>query len=308
MKYHGGLLLNAFFALNLIFKCSYAATTQEDVAFELPPDDRTSLDNWYTIDGGEEIQIPVANDLSLPKCLSLRHSDGECDHIRSLYKNPERRQKMQLENIVFMMFIHNDESVDKLLKAHFDTWIKRLGPQTDFIFVTDEDDPRSFEETLPDADKARCNLSIYKSPAKKEGSRLRYKVADSFKYVFKQYQSDNTKEYFIKIDTDTYVLPVALMDLIRKIDQATNPQPSLFGRQRCSPPDFCYAAGPLYGMNKLGLNAVANYLSEHEEIFDEKHPKKNGTGNLMDVSIQKIHKNINYFNLLLYKLYHLFIA
>ena len=82
------------------------------------------------------------------------------------------------------------------------------------------------------------------------------------------------------------------MDLIRKIDQGTNPEPVLFGRQRCSHPDFCYATGPLYGMNKTGFNAVANYFSGHEEIFDEKHPKKNGRGNLMDVSI-KIHKHVH---------------
>ena len=75
------------------------------------------------------------------------------------------------------------------------------------------------------------------------------------------------------------------MDLIRKIDEATNPQPVLFGAQRCSHPDLCYAAGPLYGMNKLGFNALAKYLSEHEEILDEIHPRKNGAGNLMEVSL-----------------------
>ena len=38
-------------------------------------------------------------------------------------------------------------------------------------------------------------------------------------------------------------------------------------------------------MNKIGFNALAKYLSEHEEILDEVHPRKNGTGNLMQVSL-----------------------
>ena len=200
MKCHKQVL-NYFFGFNLILMCGYAAINQEEISSDLLADGKHSIDNWYTtIDGEEEeIPLPAANDLSIPKCLSFRYGDADCDHVKTFYESSEERKKMQLDNIVFIMFIHNDKSVDELIKAHFDTWIRRLGIETDIIFVTDEDNERSFEEILPDADKVRSNLSIYKSPAKKEGRRLRYKVADSFQYVSKKYENDETKEYFIKI-------------------------------------------------------------------------------------------------------------
>jgi len=286
--------LKSFVALALFLYSSAESTNsnklQENDTANLSGD-ITSLEN-YAINNEKEdkmkfqmeknsIEISLSQDSNLPKCLSFKYEEGGCENIHTFYKNTDTRKSMQLDNLVFIMFIHNDETVDELIKAHFETWIRRVGLQTDIVFVTDEDDPRSFKEVLPDADKVRCNVSLYKSPAKKEGSHLRYKVADAFQHLCKKYQNDNAKEYFVKIDTDTYVLPVALMDLINKIDKATNPQPALFGRLRSTHPDFYYAAGPLYGMNKIGFNAVAKYFSEHEEIFDEIHLRTSGKGNLM---------------------------
>lgn len=277
MEYHK-TLISCLFILQHIAYCS-----SKSIRYVQKNDDYDVKDQPTTDDSLKE--STSSHIAELPKCLSFKNEDEECELINSFYKSPERRKRLNLDNIVFIMFIHNNELETKLLKAHCDTWIRRLGFNTDIIFVTDEDDQRSFEEIFPYIDKVRSNLSVYKSPAKKEGSRLRYKVADAFQYVSKKYENDETKEYFMKIDTDTYVLPVALMDLIREIDEATNPQPVLFGKQRCSYPEFCYSAGPLYGINKFGFNALAKYLSDHEEILDEVHPRINGLGNLMEVSL-----------------------
>merc|ERR1719221_657810 len=79
-------------------------------------------------------------DVRLPKCLSFEDSNA-CENIHSFYKTADtNREPMQLDNIVFVMMMHNDVTVDDLIEAHFRTWIRRLGPQTDIVFVTDDDD------------------------------------------------------------------------------------------------------------------------------------------------------------------------
>lgn len=167
-------------------------------------------------------------------------------------------------NIVFIMCIYESLETNKLLKAHFDTWLRHVKEGADIVFIADVNDARSIEEILPDANKIKATCHIYKSSAKDDGKRLRFKVLDAFRYVAEK-QFNFTKKYFFKIDTDTFIVPDYILAYVDKLHEKTYPKPVQFGwANGCGL--FCYADGGFYGFNDIGFAALNQYLIEHPDI------------------------------------------
>lgn len=165
-------------------------------------------------------------------------------------------------NIVIIIFIHNSPDVDVLIRAHFDTWLKHVEEGVDVFYVTDADDDRSFNEILPNAVSTKANLHIYKSPAEKDGNRLRFKVIDGFRHVGEQKLDD--KKYFIKMDSDSYFVPENLLAYLNDLHGRTYPAPVHFGKQNCA--CGCYTEGAFYAFNDAGFTSINQYFYDHPEI------------------------------------------
>ena len=98
--------------------------------------------------------------------------------------------------------MHQDNIVDKLIRMSFTTWIKQLGPGVHIVFITDSTDKRSRKEIFAGFDKTSdATVRLFRTPAKKEGYRLRFKVIDSLRILSDYYGGDleAEKKYFIKI-------------------------------------------------------------------------------------------------------------
>jgi len=176
-----------------------------------------------------------------------------------------------------MIFTYNDEKADELMSGHYETWLKRVGEGADIVFVTDGDDSRKDEDILPLASSIKAKSHVYRSGGKNEGKHLRFKVIDAFRYVGETFKN---KKFFLKLDTDTFVVANNLIDYLNDLYHKSYPRPVYFGYAVC--PYFvdkcddlmqcmCYGAGSGYGFNKAGFNAVNTYFAQHPEILKEKH-------------------------------------
>ena len=117
--------------------------------------------------------------------------------------------KISWSDAVIYILTFNSKQPNRLLQAQFDTWIKLVDDEgLDIVVVTDEDDERSYEDVLPDADKVKPRIHLYKSPARKEGSLTRAKTVDTMGYLYDHFPQ---KKYYLKVDCDTFVIPENLL-------------------------------------------------------------------------------------------------
>lgn len=182
------------------------------------------------------------------------------------YRTPET---INWSNIVFYMIIHNDPSVDILINAHFTTWLKHIG-DAELVFITDSDDPRSLEQIVPQvSEELDVKLSLYKSPAIHEGKHIRFKVMDAIRHVSEFYAEDDSKKYFFKMDSDTYVLGHNLLEYVNKLHNAAYGMPIHFGRLMCGHQHMCHTGGAFYGMSKDGLAATNQFFKINPEIYKQ---------------------------------------
>merc|ERR1711862_82813 len=210
----------------------------------------------------------------LPVCLSFEEPYGKCENVHKIYKRQrfvrdDRGINVDWSNVVILMIMHESASVDSLITGHFETWLKHTGEGLDIVFITDDTDKRSDEDIIPDASNFLGKTHIYRSPAQFDDKHIRFKVIDSFRQVEEMFKDDEEKKYFIKIDTDTFPIAENLLSYLNKLDGPTEEQPVLFGKGVCSPKDLCYAAGALYGMNKLALHALNNFFAKNPELHLE---------------------------------------
>jgi len=226
----------------------------------------------------------------IPWCLANEPGDKRCTDASTFYnaltKDLSNVNTLDWSNFVIIMLIHESTEVDKLIDAHFSTWMKHVDGILDIVFVTDVDDKRSYEEILPRSKEVTVNCHLYKSPAQDDGKHIRYKVIDSLKYVEDAFKNNTEKQYFLKMDTDTFIIPQTLLDYTNKLHSEISTKPLQYGWGCCYTAELglCYAAGAFYGFNKLGLEAVNSYMSENKEIiFKEVHsPFRFKTKNLID--------------------------
>lgn len=227
-----------------------------------------------------------------PSAVSSIEKDGRFAAVETFYNiDSEENAKMLPEvnwsDVVFMIFMYNDEKVDTLISAHYETWLKRLGKGADIVFVTDATDKRSEETILPLASSIEANSHVYKSLAVDEGKHLRYKVIDAFRHVGETFKD---KKYFLKLDTDTFVVPGNLLEYLNELYYKTYPKPSYFGYAVC--PHFvnscdsleqcmCYGAGSGYGFDAAGFSAVNTYFAENPGILTEQHKHPRYDRNLL---------------------------
>jgi len=214
----------------------------------------------------------------LPWCLANEPGDGRCSDASVFYnaltKTEDRSDVNALDwsNFVIIMLIHDSAEVDKLIDAHFSTWMKRVNGWLDLVFVTDVDDKRTSLEVLPRCKEVTINCHLYKSSAQDDGKHIRYKVIDSLKYVENAFKDNTEKKYFLKMDTDTFIIPDTLLDYTRKLHSETSNNPLQFGWGCCYTKELCYAAGSFYGFNKVGLEALNSFMSKNQEsMFKEVH-------------------------------------
>jgi len=224
------------------------------------------------ITANAQIETRVAP--KLPVCLSFEEPLRKCENVHKIYKRhrfmrEERSSSVEWSNIVVLMIMHESPAVDSLINGHFETWLKHTGEGLDIVFITDDTDKRPDEEIVPDAANFLGKTHIYKSPAQFDDKHIRFKVIDSFRQVEEMFKDDKEKKYFIKIDTDTFPIPENLLAYVNKLDGPTEEQPVLFGKGVCSPKDLCYAAGALYGMNKLALHSLNIFFAKNPELHLE---------------------------------------
>jgi len=165
-------------------------------------------------------------------------------------------------NIVFIINIYDSLETNELLGAHFDTWLRHVGEGLDIVFITDSDDVRSINEILPYTNKTNATCHVYKSSAKNEKKRLRYKIIDGFRHVGEE-KFDSSKKYFFKMDTDTFVVPHYLLAYVNDLHEKTYPKPVQVGFGNHCRRFLCYADGSFYGFNDIGFAAVNQYFVEH---------------------------------------------
>lgn len=211
-----------------------------------------------------------------PKCIShLTISRKYCMPLSEF-----RRSKGILEttsdtlrwsDIVIFIIIHNDVNVDRLIKAQFNTWMKHAEAGLDVVFITDKDDPRSFDEILPDAEGVAPNFSVYKSPAKFDGKHIRFKVIDAFRKVVDLYEHSN-KKFFFKMDVDTYLVSENFLSYVSRLNNESQGIPVHVGKLMCRHEEICHAAGSFYGFNKIGIEALNKYfIDNYEEITSKEY-------------------------------------
>jgi len=224
----------------------------------------------------------------IPRCVANEPGDNRCTDMQAFYNRLPKRnvatKSVDWSNFVIIMLIHNDEEVDKLLDAHFNTWMKHVNGPLDIVFVSDVDDKRSYEQILPRCKEVTINCHLYKSAAKDDGKHIRYKVLDSLRYAENAFKYKTEKQYYLKMDTDTFIIPQTLLDYTNSLHSQTIENPLHYGWGCCYTKDLCYTAGSFYGFNRLGLEAVNRYMSQNEESFlkEVHHPIRFESKNLMD--------------------------
>jgi len=174
-------------------------------------------------------------------------------------------------NIVFMIYIYSSSEQDRMVEAHFNTWLRHIGEGADVVYITDADDSRSVEEILPFAQSATATFHLYKSPAPKEGKHLRFKVIDGFQHVAEK-KFKFKKNFFIKMDYDNYVVSDRLLAYLNSLHYQTYPKPVHFGRSNCYN-TICYTEGGFYGFNNVGFRALVHYFEEYPGIATGEHFK-----------------------------------
>lgn len=185
--------------------------------------------------------------------------------------------KVTWSNVVIYLLTFNSKQPNRLLQAQFNTWIKLVNDEgLDIVIVTDEDDERTYDEILPDANNVKPTIHLYKSPAKKEGALTRAKSVDAMSYIYKNFiknkkGGENVKQYFLKVDSDTLVIPENLMLCLQKLDGIVSLLPADFGKVNCfaKEQDICYTAGGFYGMNAIGFEASYRYIQSHPSMYNE---------------------------------------
>jgi len=200
-----------------------------------------------------------------PRCLS--HTTSESRYCMPLFDYHEQRtnrvpKTLDWSDIVIFMIIHNSPTVDKLIQAHFDTWLKHVGTGVDIVFVADGDDPRSYDEILPDARKVNADIHLFKSKAQDDGRHIRFKVIDAFREVGEIFQISN-KKFFFKMDSDTYLVADNFLSYLEKLSNDADGFPIHVGKLMCRHPDVCHSAGALYGFDKEGFDATNFYFIQH---------------------------------------------
>jgi len=217
---------------------------------------------------------------SLPKCLTYdyneKFSQEYCKDIEKFYEDKTELShdpivEVDWSNIVIFMMIYKNTQVDELIEWHYKTWLQHTGEGIDIVFITDDSDTRSFDEILPHANLIKGKSHLYKSLSEDDGKKLRFKVIDSLAFLSYEFGNDDNKKYFIKMDSDTYILPENLLKFINKLHLTTKLLPVQFGKAVCARENMCYAGGALYGMNKEGLIATTKFILDHPNTYKEKH-------------------------------------
>ena len=139
----------------------------------------------------------------VPSAVSSIEGDGRFPPMETFYgnhgsENSKLLPNVQWSDVVLMIFMYNDEKIDKLIEGHFETWLRRVGEGADIVFITDSDDVRSDNSILPLAKSITATSHVYRSSAANEGKHLRYKVIDAFRYVGETFKD---KKFFLKLDT-----------------------------------------------------------------------------------------------------------
>lgn len=227
-------------------------------------------------------RITKEHEIALPKFLTFDErwimNGGTSTYVDEYYDYKKREEKLPImklspkidwSNIVIMITIYQSNETDQLIKAHFGTWMKQADEGLDVVFVTDESDERSIDEILPDLNNVSPKSHLFKSVAPDEGKHLRFKMIDSLKEMENLFGNDSKKKYFIKMDTDTFLLPENLLSYVQKIESSTNGQPVLFGNCVGRFYKWCYAPGGIYGMNRMTLQEINNYFVSHPDITKE---------------------------------------
>lgn len=182
---------------------------------------------------------------------------------------------------VFLIMTFESEKETELIHNHFKSWIRRMPKGLDVVFVTDESDQRTYDEILPDANDVRCTIHLYKTPSANEGAQARAKTIDSLIYIYKKFHN-TSKEYFFKIDPDTYVIPENLLHISQIIHMKTYPLPVDFGRVDClTNGAACYSLGASYGLNKSGLASMVKTIAKQPELF-KKVIREGGNNRMLD--------------------------
>lgn len=227
-----------------------------------------------------------------PSAVSSIEKDGRFAAMETFYsidsnENSKLLPEVKWSDIVFIIFMHDNEKIDELISAHYETWLKRLGKGADVVYVTDGSDKRSKETILPLARTIEASSHVYKSLAVNEGKHLRFKVIDAFRYVGESFKE---KKFFLKLDTDTFVVAKNLFDYLNELYYKSYPKPVYFGYAVC--PHFvnscnnlvqcmCYGAGSGYGFNAAGFKAVNDYFTSNPEILTEEHKHPRYDRNLL---------------------------
>ena len=178
---------------------------------------------------------------------------------------PDR--SVRWEDVVLMMLIvgGNDSKQNRLLRAHFDTWMRHDGQGLDVVLITDDDDPRQSHEIVPHRE-ILPTIHVYRSSAKKEGKHARFKVKDGLQRLYRMF---NTKIFFLKMDPDAVLMPTNLLGFLRELKEALPPRkPAYFGLAMCHDENAltCHAGGGLYGMNRRALESVVQFFQSNNEF------------------------------------------
>jgi len=191
--------------------------------------------------------------------------------IESFYGNPNLSLESSIDwsNIVFMIHIYNSYDADRIFKIHFNTWLKHVGRGADVLYITDYDDDRPVYEIFPpEVNNIEATCHLHRSPARKDGNHLRFKVIDGFIYALeKKYTFE--KKYFLKMDSDNYFNAERLLAYLNNLHIETYPKPVHFGRANCFP--ICYTEGGLYGFNHVGFTALVEYFKDYPGITTFQH-------------------------------------
>ena len=189
------------------------------------------------------------NDKPLPKIVLLgsppmKRAYKDANSSNNIHQDVSNN--IDWSNVVIIIPTYNDKNNNELVQSSYSTWMRHIGDRSDVILVTDSDDVRTNEEILPsqdDMNNIQANIHVYRSDAKNEGRRTRYKVIDAFNHALSLFEDDERKQIFLKIDTDSYVIPENIIDAIGNIQKGTYPLPAEFGRGLCLTPDTCYSHG-----------------------------------------------------------------
>merc|ERR1711862_180201 len=95
------------------------------------------------------------------------------------------------------------------------------------------------------------------------------------------------KIYYLKMDTDTTIVPQNIMYFLNDLNTLTynfihdNENPVHFGTRRCLDIEICYAQGGFYGLNAVALEKVLHYIQHNRVLFREVRRNVESKKNLM---------------------------